>query len=181
MPQAPIMQAEKNKDKDFSLSQPPQGSTVFGHEKGIIGCKCWVLCPLAHLGRAQVAKSTKCALGLLSAQVGRKPSAHLTWRNRLGYPAHTGLISPSVCLSVCLSVRPFIMKTRRIFTWELKSGCPRGVFVHCPSPPNIYSYVRKENSGSTRKFVEIYLLFTFISNLILAILMQSVNGLKEPF
>ncbi len=28
------------------------------------------------------------------------------------------------------------------------------------SPPNAYSYVREENSGSTRKFVEIYLLFT---------------------
>ncbi len=31
--------------------------------------------------------------------------------------------------------------------------------VHRPSPPNIYSYVREENSGSTRKFIEIYLLF----------------------
>ncbi len=37
----------------------------------------------------------------------------LTWRNQLGYPAHTGLISPSVCLSIPLSVRN--MKTRRIF------------------------------------------------------------------
>jgi hypothetical protein len=34
----------------------------------------------------------------------------LTWKNRLGYPAHTGLISPSVCLSV------WNMKTHRIFT-----------------------------------------------------------------
>ncbi len=32
---------------------------------------------LAHLGRAQVRKLTKCALGLQSAQVGRKPSVHL--------------------------------------------------------------------------------------------------------
>ncbi len=29
--------------------------------------------------------------------------------------------------------------------------------VHCPFPPNTYSYVREVNSGSTRKFVEIYL------------------------
>jgi hypothetical protein len=50
-----------------------------------------------------------------------------------------------------------------------------------PSPPNTYSYAGEENSGSTRKFEEIYLLFTCISNLILAIHMQSVNGLKEPF
>jgi hypothetical protein len=31
--------------------------------------------------------------------------------------------------------------------------------VRRPSPPNTYSYVREENSGSTRKFVEINLLF----------------------
>ena len=48
--------------------------------------------------------------------------------------------------------------------------------VRRPSPPNTYSYVREENSGSTREFIEIYLLFTCISNLILAIHMQSVNG-----
>ncbi len=36
-------------------------------------------------------------------------------------------------------------------------------------PPNTYSYVREENSGSTRKFVGIYLLFTCITNLILAL------------
>jgi hypothetical protein len=53
--------------------------------------------------------------------------------------------------------------------------------VHPPSPPNTYSHVREENSGSTRKFVEIYLLFMFITNLILALHTQSVNGLKEPF
>ncbi len=27
-----------------------------------------------------------------------------TWRNRIGYPAQPGLIHPSICLSVCLSV-----------------------------------------------------------------------------
>jgi hypothetical protein len=47
--------------------------------------------------------------------------------------------------------------------------------------PNTYSYVQEENSGSTRKSVEIYLLFTCITNLILAIHMKSVNGLEEPF
>jgi hypothetical protein len=49
------------------------------------------------------------------------------------------------------------------------------------SPPNTYSYVQEENLGSTRKFVEISLLFTCITNLILALHMQSVNELKEPF
>jgi hypothetical protein len=53
--------------------------------------------------------------------------------------------------------------------------------VRRPSPPNTYSYVREENSGSTRKFAEIYLLFTCISYLILAIHTQNVNGLKEHF
>ncbi len=33
-----------------------------------------------------------------------------------------------------------------------------------PSPPNTYSYVQEENSGSTRKFVENHLLFTCITN-----------------
>jgi hypothetical protein len=53
--------------------------------------------------------------------------------------------------------------------------------VRRPSPLNTYSYVREENLGSIRKFVEIYLLFTCITNLILALHMQSVNGLEEPF
>jgi hypothetical protein len=38
--------------------------------------------------------------------------------------------------------------------------------VHCPPPPNTYSYVQEENLGSTRKCVEIYLLFMCITNLI---------------
>jgi hypothetical protein len=53
--------------------------------------------------------------------------------------------------------------------------------VRCPSPLNTYSYVGEEYSGSTRKLVQNYLLFTCISNLILAIHMQSVNGLEKPF
>jgi hypothetical protein len=38
-----------------------------------------------------------------------------------------------------------------------------------PSPLNTYSNVQDENLGSTRKFVKIYLLFTCISNQILAL------------
>ncbi len=53
--------------------------------------------------------------------------------------------------------------------------------VHPPSSPNTYSYVQEESFGSTKKIVETYLLFTSISNLILAKHTQSVNGLKEPF
>jgi hypothetical protein len=40
---------------------------------------------------------------------------------------------------------------------------------------------REGNLGSTRKFVQNYLLFTCISNQILAMHTQSVNRLKEPF
>jgi hypothetical protein len=38
-----------------------------------------------------------------------------------------------------------------------------------------------ENLGSTRKSVEIYIKIACITNLILAIHRQSVNGLEEPF
>ncbi len=57
---------------------------------------------------------------------------------------------------------------------------PLDFSVRRPSPPNTYSYVREENLGSMRKFVEIYLWYCF-TNLILAIHTQSVNGLEEPF
>jgi hypothetical protein len=50
-----------------------------------------------------------------------------------------------------------------------------------PSPLNDYSFVREENVGSTRKSVEIYLLFMHITNLILAIHMQSVNGMVQAW
>jgi hypothetical protein len=53
--------------------------------------------------------------------------------------------------------------------------------VCCPSPLNTYSYVQEENLDSTRKSVEIYLEIVCITNLILAIHTQSVNGLEEPF
>ncbi len=59
------------------------------------------------------------------------------WRN-IVREAHTRLMSPSVRLSVRLSVRN--TKTRRIITQELKSGCPRGVF--CPSSiPSEYLFL----------------------------------------
>ncbi len=53
--------------------------------------------------------------------------------------------------------------------------------VRGPSPLNNYFYVQEENLGSRRKSVEIYLLFTCITNLILAIHTQSVKGSEEPF
>jgi hypothetical protein len=53
--------------------------------------------------------------------------------------------------------------------------------VRSLSPLNTYSYVREEILGSTRKCVQNYLLFMCISNLSLAVDMQSMNGLKEPF
>jgi hypothetical protein len=40
--------------------------------------------------------------------------------------------------------------------------------THCLSPPNSYSYVHKEHSGSTRKFTENYFLFLCITNHICA-------------
>jgi hypothetical protein len=40
---------------------------------------------------------------------------------------------------------------------------------HHSSPPSTYSYVQEENLGSTRKFVENHLLFTCITNQILAL------------
>jgi hypothetical protein len=56
--------------------------------------------------------------------------------------------------------------------------------VRPPSPLNTYSYVREENSGSTRKIVENHLLFTCITNQILALCTihpQSVDGLEKLF
>jgi hypothetical protein len=56
--------------------------------------------------------------------------------------------------------------------------------VRRPSPPNTYSYVREENSGSTRKFVENHLLFTSIANQILALCTihpRSVDELDKIF
>jgi hypothetical protein len=56
--------------------------------------------------------------------------------------------------------------------------------VRRPSPPNTYSYVREGNSGSTRKFIENHLLFTCITNKILALCiihLRSVDGLEKLF
>jgi hypothetical protein len=49
-----------------------------------------------------------------------------------------------------------------------------------PSPPNSYSYVQDKKLDSTREFVEIYLLFTCLANLILMLDTQSRDGLEEP-
>ncbi len=61
-------------------------------------------------------------------------------------------------VSVCLSV--WNTKTRRVSRRNYNQGVHVEFSVCCLSPPNIYSYVQEENLGSTRKFVEIYLLFT---------------------
>jgi hypothetical protein len=48
--------------------------------------------------------------------------------------------------------------------------------VHCPSPLNTFSYVGEENMGSIRKYVENYLLFPCITNLILALSMYTCKA-----
>jgi hypothetical protein len=74
------------------------------------------------------------------------------------------------------------MKTHRFFEHEnYNQGVHMEFSVHRPSPPNTYSNVQEENLGSTRKSVEIYLEIACITNLILAIHTQSMNGLEEPF
>jgi hypothetical protein len=75
----------------------------------------------------------------------------LNWRNQLGYPAHTGLISPSIHLSVCLFIRPLSMKTRRIFTSELKSGCSRGVFCLLSIPSKYLFLCMRRKFGFNKK------------------------------
>jgi hypothetical protein len=70
-----------------------------------------------------------------------------TRRNRLGYPAHTGLISLSVCLFVC----PLSMKTRWIFTWKLKLGCPRGVFGPLSIPSEYLFLCMRRKFGFNQK------------------------------
>ncbi len=57
----------------------------------------------------------------------------------------------NVCLSVCLFVRPFVMKTGRIFTQELKSGCPRGVFGSSSIPPKYLFLCTRRKSGFNKK------------------------------
>jgi hypothetical protein len=51
--------------------------------------------------------------------------------------------------------------------------------VRRSSSLNTNSYVQEENLGATRNFVQNYLLFTCISNLILAIHMQSMNDMRN--
>ncbi len=87
--------------------------------------------------------------------------------------AHTGLMSPSVCLEYQIHV-DFSCRNQN-------QGVHVEFSVRPPSPLNTNSYGREQYLGSTIKFVEIYLLFTCITNLILAQHTQSVNGLGEPF
>jgi hypothetical protein len=106
-----------------------------------------------------------------------------TWRNRSDFRL-TGLVSPSVCLSVCVSVCLSVRKTRRLLTKELKSGCPRGVFCLSFIPSEYLFLCPRTKFGfnkKTRTKLLIVLLFTCISNIILAIHTQIVNGLEEPF
>ncbi len=97
------------------------------------------------------------------------------WRNQLGYPAPPRLMSPSVRLSVLWKHVDFYHRRNK------NEGIHVESFVCCLSPPNIYSYVQEKNLGSTRKFVENYLLFACITNQILALHLQNVDGLEEPF
>jgi hypothetical protein len=97
-------------------------------------------------------------------------------------PTHTQRLYFSVCLSACPSVRPSeIPKHVEFSCRNSNQGVHVEFSVRRPSPPKAYSHVREENSGLTRKVVQNYLWFTCITNLILAIHMQSVNGLEEPF
>jgi hypothetical protein len=52
---------------------------------------------------------------------------------------------------------------------ELKLKIHLKASVHRLSPPNTYSFVQEEHLASTRKFEENYLLFTCITNKILAL------------
>jgi hypothetical protein len=67
----------------------------------------------------------------------RLPSSH-----RINFSVHL-----SVCLFVCL----LSMKTRRIFTWELKSGCPRGVFCPLSIPPKYLFLCMRRKFGFNKK------------------------------
>ncbi len=71
----------------------------------------------------------------------------------IGYPAHTRLISLSVRPSVCPSVRPIVWntKTRRIFTQELKLGCPREVFCPLSVPPEYLFQSTRRKFGFNKK------------------------------
>jgi hypothetical protein len=82
-------------------------------------------------------------------------SLYDTWRNVVR-EAHTILMS--------LSVHPSVwnMKTRRIFTWELKLGCPRGVF--CPSSiPSEYLFLcaRRKFGFNEKKCTKLLIVYMY--------------------
>jgi hypothetical protein len=61
------------------------------------------------------------------------------------WEAHTGLMSLSVC--------PFVRntKTRRFLTWELKLGCPRGVFCQSSIPSEYLLLCARRKFGFNKK------------------------------
>ncbi len=80
-----------------------------------------------------------------------------TWRNRLGYQAHTGLNSPSVCRAVRLSVCLEYENTQNLNVGiNIRVSTCSFLCVICPL--RIPIPMQEENLGSTRKFVEIYLI-----------------------
>ena len=58
-------------------------------------------------------------------------------------------LHPSVCL--CLFVCLLSMKTRRIFTQELKSGCPRGIFCLLSIPSKYLFLCTRRTLGFNKK------------------------------
>ena len=51
--------------------------------------------------------------------------------------------------------------------------------VHHLSPPNTYSYAQEEDSGSTRKFVEIYLGIVYANQVLPTT--PAARGLEDAF
>ncbi len=108
------------------------------------------------------------------------------WRINLGERSEGSphRINVSVRLSIRLSIRPSGIPKHVDFSCRnLNWGVHVEFSVRHPSPTNTYSYVRGENSGSTRKSVVIYLLFTCITNLILLFLcrMSHMEWLKAEY
>jgi hypothetical protein len=98
----------------------------------------------------------------------------------------SGLISLSVSPSFCPSI--WNTKKCRFWTNVLKSGCPRGVFC-LSSVPSKYLFLCARRKFGFNKKIGRSLLIVYvyyqpnwcITNLILALQMQSMNGLEEPF
>ncbi len=87
------------------------------------------------------------AQGTFLRQWRKVPPAHA---QRVWLPS-PHRINFSVCSSVCLSVHRLSMKTRRIFTKELKSGCPRGVFCLLSIPSEYLFLCKRRKFGFNKK------------------------------